>query len=262
MEVIVLVKQVPDTESLIQIADDGKSVSISDIRWTMNPYDELAVEEALRIRETHGGRVTILCMGPPHAVESIRTALAMGADSGVHICDPVVEGSDALATAKILAAAIKEMPFDLIIAGMRAVDEDNYQVGGAVAEYLDIPQISMVIKAEISDGRIRCQRVMEGGSVMTDTALPALITAQRGLNEPRFISLPGIRKAKNKSIVLKTLADLGLDPATVGSANRRVKVRAMRLPPQNRTLQMIEGESAQLKAATLIKMLHAEAKVI
>ena len=262
MEVIVLVKQVPDTEALIQIADDGKSVNISDIRWTMNPYDELAVEEALRIKETHGGRVTVLCMGPPHAEEAIRTALAMGADSGVHICDPALEGSDVLATAKILAAAIKEMPFDLIIAGMRAVDEDNYQIGGAVAEYLDIPQISMVIKTEISDGRIRCQRVMEGGSVMTDTALPALITAQRGLNEPRFISLPGIRKAKNKSIVLKTLADLGLDSATAGSANRKVKISAMRLLPQNRTLQMIEGESARLKAAILIKMLHEETKVI
>ena len=125
MDIVVLVKQVPDTESLVQIADDGVSIKTQDIKWTMNPYDELAVEEALQIKEAQGGTVTILTLGPDKAIEAIRTALAMGADQGVHINDPAAEGSDSLATAKLLAAALKDIRYDLIIAGHRAVDEDH-----------------------------------------------------------------------------------------------------------------------------------------
>jgi electron transfer flavoprotein beta subunit len=140
MEIVVLVKQVPDTESMISIADDGASIKKEDIKWIMNPYDELAVEEALQIRDAQSGTVTILSMGPPKAIEAIRTALAMGADQGVHINDPAAEGSDALATAKVLSAALKEMPHDLIIAGHRAVDEDNYQVASAVRNIWVFPK--------------------------------------------------------------------------------------------------------------------------
>ncbi len=139
MEIVVLVKQVPDTESLIEIAGDGVSIKTQDIKWVMNPYDEIAVEEALQIREAQGGAVTVVSMGWDKAVETIRTALAMGADKGIHINDPAAQGSDALATARILSAALKDIPFDLIIAGHRAVDEDNFQVAAAVAEFLDIP---------------------------------------------------------------------------------------------------------------------------
>lgn len=241
MEIIVLVKQVPDTESLVEIADDGVSIKKQDIKWVMNPYDEIAVEEALQIREAQGGSVTVVSMGGQKAIETIRTALAMGADKGVHINDPVAEGSDALATAKILAAVCKEIPFELIIAGHRAVDEDNYQVASGVAEFLGIPQISMVIKAELLDGKIRCQRTIEGGTVTVDAALPALFTTQRGLNEPRYASLPGIMKAKKKPVDVKTIADLGIDPATVGAANRKVKIKTLNFPPERQAVRMIEG---------------------
>jgi electron transfer flavoprotein beta subunit len=262
MEIVVLVKQVPDTESMISIADDGASIKKEDIKWIMNPYDELAVEEALQIRDAQSGTVTILSMGPQKTIEAIRTALAMGADQGVHINDPAAEGSDALATAKLLAAALKQMPHDLIIAGHRAVDEDNYQVASAVAEYLGIPQISMVVKTELGDGKIKCHRTFEGGSVVVEASLPAMITTQRGLNEPRYASLPGIMKAKKKPVDEKTVADLGVDLSAVGAENRRVKTKALNFPPQRQAVRMIEGETPADIAAELVRVLHEENKII
>jgi electron transfer flavoprotein beta subunit len=262
MEIVVLVKQVPDTESLIQIADDGRSIKTQDIKWIMNPYDEIAVEAALQIKEAQGGTVTILSLGPQKTIEAIRTALAMGADQGVHINDPAAEGSDSVATAKLLAAALKEIPYDLIIAGHRAVDEDNYQVASAVAELLGIPQISMVNKAEVSAGKITCHRTIEGGIVVMEAALPALFTTQRGLNEPRYASLPGIMKAKKKPVDVKTVADLGVDPGTVGADHRKVKIKALNFPPERQAVKMIGGESAADKAAALAKILHEDTKII
>ena len=262
MQIVVLVKQVPDTESLVQIASDGQSIRTEDIKWVMNPYDEFAVEEALRISKAHGGTVTILGFGPKKAVETIRTGLAMGAEKGIHILDPVADGSDGLATAKLLAAALRQMPYDLIIGGMRAVDEDKYQVGAAVAEYLNIPQITQVIKEEIVDGKITCESVTEGGTVVTEAALPVLFTAQRGLNEPRYASLPGIMKAKKKPIEVKTVADLGVDAKEVGAANNKVRVVQMSYPPERTAIRMIEGETAEEQATELVRILKEEAKVL
>jgi len=262
MDIVVLVKQVPDTESLVQIAADGLSIKKDDIKWVMNPYDELAVEEALRIKEAKGGTVTILSVGGQKAQETIRTALAMGADKGLLINDPAAEGGDALATAKILAAAMKNQPFDLIIAGQRAVDEDNYQVGAAVAELLGIPHVSLVVKAELLDGKIRCHRIVEGGTVVVEAPLPALFTTQRGLNDPRYASLPGIMKAKKKPLEVKTLAELGIDPGAVGAAGRKVVLKALRLPPQRKAVRMITGDTPETMAAELVRALHDEAKLI
>ena len=151
---------------------------------------------------------------------------------------------------------------DLIIAGHRAVDEDNYQVAAGVAEFLDIPQISMVIKTEVLDGKIKCHRTIEGGTVVVEAALPALFTTQRGLNEPRYASLPGIMKAKKKPVEVKTVADLGVDSATVGAANRKVKIKALNFPPERQAVKIIEGESAREKAAELVRVLHEESKII
>lgn len=262
MDIVVLVKQVPDTESLVQIAGDGVSIKKDDIKWIMNPYDELAVEEALRIKEAKGGSVTVVSMGAPKAQETIRTALAMGADKGLLVNDPQAEGGDALATARVLAAAIKKLPFDLVIAGQRAVDEDNYQVGAAVAEFLGIPHIALVAKAELLDGKIRCHRAVEGGAVVVEAPLPALFTTQRGLNEPRYASLPGIMKAKKKPLEVKTVAELGVDPARVGAAGRKVVVKALRLPPERQTVRMIPGDSPEAIAAELVRVLHEEARLI
>jgi electron transfer flavoprotein beta subunit len=262
MEIVVLVKQVPDTESLIQISADGKTIRKDDIKWVMNPYDEIAVEEALRIRESQGGTVTILSFGPQKATETIRTALAMGADKGVHINDPAAEGSDGLATAKLLSAALKGMSYDLIIGGMRAVDEDKYQVGSAVAEYLGIAQITQVVKETLSEGKIVCESVIEGGTLVTEAVLPVLFTTQRGLNEPRYASLPGIMKAKKKPIEVKTAADLGVDAGEVGLAAGKVRVLGLSYPPERTAVRMVAGETAEEKAAALVKILREEVKVI
>jgi electron transfer flavoprotein beta subunit len=262
MDIVVLVKQVPDTESLVQIAGDGVSIKKDEIKWVMNPYDELAVEEALRIKEAKGGSVTVISVGPQKAQETIRTALAMGADKGIHVNDPLTAGGDALATAKIVAAVVKGLPFDLILCGQRGVDEDNYQVGAAVAEFLDIPHLSLVTRAEVLDGTIRCHRAVEGGTVVVEATLPALFTTQRGLNEPRYASLPGIMKAKKKPLEVKTIADLGLEPSAVGAAGRKVLVQALRLPPERKAVRMIQAETPAAAAAELVRILHAEAKLI
>ena len=260
MEIIVLLKQVPATESSIGIADDGVSIKTDDIKWVINPYDEFAVEEALQIKEAHGGSVTIISVGPEKTAEAIRTALAMGADKGVLINDPAASGYDSLNIARILAAMLKETPFDLIIAGQRAVDDDNFQVGPATAEFLDIPHISMVIKQEITDSKIRCHRTIDGGTAILEAPLPILFTTQRGLNEPRYTSLPGIMKAKKKPIDIKTLSDIGLDTAQIGKPLTRIV--KMKPPPERKDGIMITGDSAQAKVAELVRILHEEDKAL
>lgn len=256
MEIAVLLKQVPATESSIEIADDGITIKTDGINWVMNPYDEMAVEEALQIRAATGGTVTVFSLGPEKAVEALRTALAMGADTAVRI-DPEGTLLDGLAAAKVLAGELKKGAFELIIAGHRAVDDDNFQVGPAVAEFMGIPHISMVIRQELAEGKIRCTRTIDGGTLVLETVLPALITTQRGLNEPRYASLPGIMKAKKKPIDTRLLSETGTDP---GEA--MVKIIAMRLPPQRKGGRIIEGDSAGDKAAALVKVLREEAKVI
>lgn len=256
MEIAVLLKQVPATESLIEIADGDTAIKAEGINWVMNPYDELAVEEALQIRDAAGGSVTVFTLGPEKAVEALRTALAMGADTAVRI-DPEDRAIDGLGTAKVLAGELKKGAFDLIVAGHRAVDDDNFQVGPAVAELMNIPHISMVIDQEIADDKIRCTRTVDGGTLVLEAALPALITTQRGLNEPRYASLPGIMKAKKKPIDTRPLSETGTDPG-----DPLVTTAAMRLPPQRTAGRMIEGDTAAEKAAALVKALREEAKVI
>ena len=245
---------------MIEIAGDGTSIKIDDLKWVMNPYDELAVEEALRLREAHGGSVTILTLGREKAVEAVRTALAMGADKGILISDPVLENCDPLSTAKVLAAAARELPFDLIIAGQRAVDDDAYMVGSAVAEILGIPSITMVIKEEVADNRIKCHKTIDGGVAVVEAPLPALITTQRGLNDPRYASLPGIMKAKKKPLDSKTLSDLSLDPQIFSAP--KMKIVALKPPPERKGGRVIQGETPQEKARALVKILHEEEKVI
>ena len=156
MNIVVCLKQVPDTETLIKIAPDGKSIVKDDIKWVMNPYDEFGVEEALKLKEKFGGEVTVVGLGPKRVTESIRTALAMGADKGILISDDALENSDSLATAKALAAAIKDLEYDLIFTGQRGVDDDMGVVGASLAEFLDIPQFSLIVKVEAAeDGKSR-----------------------------------------------------------------------------------------------------------
>jgi electron transfer flavoprotein beta subunit len=264
VNIIVCLKQVPDTETQIKVGSDGKSIVTDDIKWVMNPYDEHGVEEALRIKEKFGGEVTVVGLGPKRVTESIRTALAMGADKGVLISDEALEGSDSLAVAKALAAAIKELDYDLIFSGQRGVDDDMGVVGANIAELLDIPQLSVIDKVEVAeDGKsVKVNRPIEGSKLVIESPLPALITTQKGLNEPRYASLPGIMKAKKKPFDEKTLSDLGLDAAEFGEGARKVKVLEITPPPAREAGKIVEGETPQEKAAGLAKLLHDEAKVI
>ncbi len=260
MNIIVLLKQVPSTETMIQIAGDGRSVKTDDVSWIISPYDEFAVEEALRIKEKQGGTVTIVSAGGAKAAEAIRTALAMGADKGILVNDPATVACDGLGIARILSTVIRDISFDLIIAGQRAVDDENFLVGAAVAEFLKIPFMSLVIRQEITDGKITCHRTIEGGIAVVSSPLPALFTTQRGLNEPRYASLPGVMKAKKKPLDVKTLADLELDSAAV--VKPLMQVISMRFPEKRKAGKIIDAATPHAKAAELVRMLHEEAKVI
>ncbi len=264
VNIIVCLKQVPDTETQIKIASDGKSIVTDDIKWVINPYDEFGIEEALRLREKFGGEVTVIGLGPKRVTESIRTALAMGADKGILITDEALEGSDSLATAKALASVIKDLDYDLIFAGQRGVDDDMGVVGAALAELLGIPSIALGVKVEVAEDAktVKVHRPVEGQTLVIEASLPALITAQKGLNEPRYASLPGIMKAKKKPLEEKSLADLGLDASDFGHAGRKIKIIEMTPPPQRAAGKIVEGETAQEKASELARLLHEEAKVI
>jgi electron transfer flavoprotein beta subunit len=264
MDIIVCLKQVPDTESKIKVNAEGTGIETEGLKWVMNPYDEYAVEEALQVKEKLGGTVTIVCLGPDRSVEAMRTALAMGVDEAVHLNDPAFEGSDSFATAKILAKAIGGMKYDLILAGKQAVDLDASQVFGALAELLDIPYVSVVVDLEVSsDGKTAtAKRETEGGmEEVVETPLPAVIAAQKGLNEPRYASLPGIMKAKKKEIKKLDLAALGLSADEVGEKGAKLKTKNFRLPPERQAGKKIEGEPAEM-AAELAKLLREEAKLI
>lgn len=264
MNIIVCVKQVPDTETQIKIGQDGKSIVEDDIKWVMNPYDEFGVEEALKLKEKFGGEVTVIGLGPKRVTESIRMALAMGADKGILINDPALEGSDALGIAKALAGAIKEQEYDIIFTGQRGVDDDRGIVGAALADILDIPNISVVVKLDVSeDGKsVKASRPVEGQTDIIEASTPVLITAQKGLNEPRYASLPGIMKAKKKPLEEKTLSDLGLDASEVGKGASKLKVIELTPPPERVAGKIVEGETAEQKAGELAKLLREEAKVI
>jgi electron transfer flavoprotein beta subunit len=264
VNIIVCLKQVPDTESRIKVAADKKSIVTDDLKWVMNPYDEFGVEEALRLKEKFGGEVTVVGVGPKRVTEAIRTALAMGADKGVLVNDEALAGSDSLGAAKALSAVIKSLDFDIIFTGQRGVDDDLGVVGAAVAEFLGIPQVSLAVKLEVAEDAksVKVHRPVEGGTLVVEAGLPALITAQKGLNEPRYASLPGIMKAKKKPLEEKSLADLGLDAAAVGESARKLEVIELTPPPERAPGKIIEGESPQEKAAELARLLHEEAKVI
>lgn len=264
MQIVALMKQVPDTETQIKVNADSTWIVEDDIKWIMNPYCEFGVEEALRTKEKFGGTVTVISIGPARAVEAIRTGLAMGADSAIHVDDPAIWGaSDSLGTARILAKVLQDVPFDIIFAGKQAIDDDMVQTGTALAELLGIAQLTFVNGIEwVDEKTVRVNRQVEGGAEVIECTLPALITCQKGLNEPRYASLPGIMKAKKKPLETKTLADLGLDPGDVGKAGEKTQILSVALPSARQAGKIIEGETPEEKAAELARLLREEAKVI
>ncbi len=260
MNIVVCVKQVPDTEIRIPV-QGGRIVEEEIKQYVVNPYDEFAIEEALRIKERFGeGKVTLITVGPERAREALLTGLAMGADEAIHINDPALEGLDAFATARVLATAIKKIPYDLILCGKQAVDQDNAQIGIALAELLDLPHVSVVTKLEIAEDKktAKAEREVEGGKEVVETTLPAVITAQKGLNEPRYPSFKGIRMARQKPYTVWTLADLGLKPEDVAPQTEVVVINP---PPERKAGRIIQGDP-ETAVKELVRLLREEAKVI
>src|SRR6266550_2231780 len=203
MKLAVCIKRVPDSETRVKIAADGKSLDEAGVKFILNPYDEFAVEEALRQREKAGaGEVVVIALGPPAAQETIRTALAMGADRGV-LLQTAGFHVDGLETAKALAAELKNGAFDLILFGKMAIDDYNHQVGPMVAELLDLPCVTTVAHLEIAGGKGTAEREIEGGIEVVEFPLPAVLTTDKGLNEPRYPALKGIMAAKKKPLEVK-----------------------------------------------------------
>jgi electron transfer flavoprotein beta subunit len=249
LKILLLLKTVADSEASIRPTSDGKAVNLSDINFILNPYDEYAVEEALLIRERTGeAELVAVCYGDETATKTLRTALALGVDRGVHIKGQPT--FDPLATAKVLAAAVKDMTSDLILCGKQAIDDDSAAVGVMVAELLDIPSVSVVVELEIADGKARATREIEGGHEIVETGLPCLVTAQKGLNEPRYPSLKGIMAAKKKPIE-------ELEAAAIES---RIETISIGLPPARPTGRIV-GEGVEA-VPELVRLLKQEAKVL
>ncbi len=247
MKILVALKQVPDTETKIKLSADGRSIDPTDVKWITSPYDEYALEEALRLKESKGAEVTVVSLGGDSVKDVLRNALALGADHAVLLKS---DASDPLAIASALAAFAKDKGFDLIMAGNKGIGGDNASVGPMIAELLGIAQANVVVKLEIGEGTFRAEREIEGGTEMVEGSLPAVITAQKGLNEPRYASLKGIMGAKKK-----TIEELdGAAPAGVTS------VLNMVMPPARPEGRKLMGDAAQ-QAADLFSALKDEAKI-
>jgi electron transfer flavoprotein beta subunit len=258
MKIVVCVKYVPDTAIKIKIAPDGKNVDFSDVSFIVNPYDEFAVEEALKIKEAKGGEVVVVGAGSEQATAGLRTCLAMGADSAIMVADPSLENADSFTLGTVLARVCRDLNPDLILFGKHAIGVDNAQVPSVVAEQLDLPQASVVTKLELQEKNFRAEREIEGAKEIIEGSLPAVITAQKGLNVPRYASLKGIMAAKKKKIETKALGSLGL---SADNLKPRISVEQITLPPTRPPGKILEGDVAEV-VPQLVKLLHEEAKVI
>ncbi|MGN1385523.1 MAG: electron transfer flavoprotein subunit beta/FixA family protein [Bacillus sp. (in: firmicutes)] len=257
MNIYVLLKRTFDTEEKITLSN-GK-INEDGAEFIINPYDEYAVEEAIVKRDELGGEVTVISVGSEEAEKQLRTALAMGADKAVLInTEDDLEESDQYSTAKIIAEYLKDKDADLIIAGNVAIDSGSGQVGPRVAELLDIPYITTITKLEIDGTTATVVRDVEGDSEIIETSLPLLVTAQQGLNEPRYPSLPGIMKAKKKPLEELELDDLDLDEDDVEAKTKTIEIF---LPAKKEEGRILDGD-IQDQVVELVGLLHSEAKVI
>lgn len=260
MEIYVLVKQVPDPEATIKVKSDSE-LEIENKYFT-NFFDEIAIEAGLKLKERFGGKVTVLTVDNKR-VDALRRGIAMGVDDAIQIADPALEGSDQLAVAKALAAYLKDKPFDLILAGRQAMDDDAGIVGPAVAESLDIPHVNAIIGLEMEDPKkeAKITREVEGGKEILSCSLPALFTCQKGLNLPRIPQVMNVMKAMKAQIKKMDLGALGLTAADAGSQGAKIKVRKY-YPPRRRPPVRMMKEDFPENVKTLVKLLREEAKVI
>jgi electron transfer flavoprotein beta subunit len=258
MKIIVCVKYVPDTASKVKIASNGNEVDLADVSMVVNPYDEFAVEEALKLKEKLGGEVVVVGAGSDQATPGLRTCLAMGADSAILIQDPALEKADSYVIGTLLARACRNLNPDLILFGKHAIGVDNGQVPSVVADQLNLPQATVVTKLDIQDKSFRAEREIEGAQEIIEGNLPAVITAQKGLNVPRYASLKGIMAAKKKQIAIQTPAALGLSPDDL---KPRISIEQITLPPTRPPGKVLKGEVSEV-VPQLVKLLHEEAKII
>ncbi|MGV3488393.1 MAG: electron transfer flavoprotein subunit beta/FixA family protein [Tuberibacillus sp.] len=256
MNIYVMMKRTFDTEEKI-VVENGR-VSDDGVNFIINPYDEFAIEEAIKLKDEHGGEVTVVTVGDEDGEKELRTALAMGADKAVLINTEDVEDSDQWSTAEILSAFFKDKEFDIIIGGNVSNDNGTGQIGPRVAEKLGIPHVSTIVKLEVNGDKATIERDAEGDVEIIEASLPLLVTAQQGLNDPRYPSLPGIMKAKKKPLEVLELDDLDLDEDDLEGKTETVDVF---LPPKKEAGRILEGD-ADSQAKELVHLLKSEAKVI
>lgn len=250
MDLFVCIKRVPDSAAKIRVAADGKGIDPAGVEHVISPYDEMALERAIQIKEAAGsGSVTAICFGPPEATKEIRQALAMGADKAIHLKDK--GGSRGpLGVARVLAGAIQGRKFDAILFGRQSIDADNSAVGIIVARLLDLPVVSLVTKLDLKDGMGFAHREAEGGTEVVEVKLPAVFTAQRGLAEPRYPSIKGIMMAKKKPI----------EEIDAPAPSGRLEIEKLSPPPERPPAKIVgKGKGA---VPDLVRLLRQEAKVI
>ena len=264
MKSCVLMAHVPDTASVIKIAGSGNRIEEADIKWIVSPFDEYALEEAIRLKEAKGGSVTVVTYGPERAQQGLRECLARGADGAVHVKGGEGTFGDSLAIANVLAAAVRKVgPFDIFFTGVMGVGSDSALVGAMVAELLDVPHVAGVVKLELGEGTITAHREIEGGTEVVAAPLPCLITAQKGLNEPRYPSLKGIMASKKVAMQAFAAGDLGLDESAMAGADATCRWKALTLPPAKSGGVLLKGEDDPGGAAReLARLLREQAKAI
>jgi electron transfer flavoprotein beta subunit len=257
MNIIVCIKRVPETTDVdILIDKSGKDIEKSGLAFDLNEWDSYAIEEAIQLKEKMGGAVTVISLGGEESNESLRKCLAMGADDAVRLTDPAFAGSDGFATAKVLAEAIRKIPYDLIFTGVQAEDDGYGQVGVALAEILGISHVSLVTHVEVQNQKVKAHRELEGGlEEVVEVDLPVAMTIQTGINEPRYVSIMGIRKVAKKEIKTFGLSDLNLKAEEVGLSGSDIQLKNVFLPPIGEGATMLEGkpEELALKVFNILK---------
>lgn len=248
MQILVCVKQVPDIAQMkkVQINRETGTIIREGIPSILNPFDEYAVEEAVRLKEKHGGKVILLSMGPPQAQDALIKGLSMGADEAILICDRLFAGSDTLTTAYTISAAIRKIGgFDIILCGQQAIDGDTGQVGPSIAEHLHIPQATYANRVEFGEGKFRVQREVEKGYEEIECQPPVLITVTKGINEPRVPGFSDLAEAIEKEIQVWGLQDLDVDPRRLGLNGSPTWVMKIWTPEWMRTGEVIREEPAE-----------------
>jgi len=248
MNILVCISQVPDTTTKVAVGTDGKTIEKAGVKFILNPYDEFSIEEGLRLREQFGGSVTALTVGGDSAKEILRTALAMGVDKAIFVKDENRE--DSFSVAVNIAEIAKSMQPDVIVLGRQSIDYDSFAMASMVGELVDMPSVSVVSNWKIEGNTVVAERDIEGGKEVVETTLPCVISAQKGLNDPRYPKLPDIMKAKSKPIEER-----------IGVSNTsRIQTISMELPQSKRVGKILGDTDADI--SELVRLLHEEAKVI